>query len=364
MFRGFRAFGGLVVLLAALPAAREAVAADALGPARLGVVINSNDPLSERIGAYYAQRRGIPAANVVRVRLPVNGVASKPEFEAAYAEMNPRLPADVQALALAWMLPYRAGCMSITAAFAMGYDEATCVEGCKPTPVSRYFDSDTREPYTDVRIRPAMSLAASSFEDAKALIDRGIAADGTAPRGTAYLLSTTDPTRNVRAASYPFAVREARPGVKAQVIGGDLLFDKHDVMFYFTGLVYVVGLRTNTYLPGAITRAAVHRAAARVGRSRARVHRVCRARGNARLDTQAPRPHDSGSAPRRGALHRCDTARGRPASRRCGEHLQDAAEIHLCEDGLSRSHGPRASARGADALISPDHPSAIVGRRP
>lgn len=137
----------------------------------------------------------------------MNAVVSKPEFEAAYAEMNRRLPASVQALALTWMLPYRAGCMSITAAFALGYDEATCVEGCKPTPVSRYFDSDTREPYTDLR---------------------------------------------VRAAQYPLAARQARASVAVQPVAGDLLYDKHDVLFYFTGLTYVVGLRTNTYLPGAI----------------------------------------------------------------------------------------------------------------
>ncbi len=233
------------------PLERATAAAD-LGAAQLGLVINVNDPLSERIGAYYQQRRAIPAANVVRVRLPVNGAITRPEFESAYAEMNRKLPAGVQALALAWELPYRAGCMSITAAFAMGYDEANCVDGCKPTPVSPYFDQPTRQPYTDLHVRPAMSLAASTFEDAKALIDRGIAADGTAPRGTAYLLSTTDAARNVRAAGFGLAQREARAGVKAQLVAGDLLFDKHDVLFYFTGLVYVVGLRSNTYLPGAI----------------------------------------------------------------------------------------------------------------
>lgn len=226
--------------------------ASGLGPAQLGVVVNANDPLSERIGNYYQRRRGIPTANVVRVQLPVSGTISRAEFEAAHAQMLRKLPAGVQALALAWELPYRAGCMSITAAFAMGYDAANCVEGCKPTPVSPYFDNATRQPYTDLHMRPAMSLAASTFEDAKALIDRGIAADGTAPRGTAYLLSTTDPARNVRAPGYLLARREARAGVTVRIVAGDLLFDQHDVLFYFTGLAYVVGLRSNTYLPGAI----------------------------------------------------------------------------------------------------------------
>jgi len=106
----------------------EALGADA--SSAVGVVINANDPLSERIGAYYAQRRHVPADRIVHVRLPTTGAISRAELELAQAEVVRRMPADVQFLALAWALPYRAGCMSITAAFAMGYDEVHCVEGC------------------------------------------------------------------------------------------------------------------------------------------------------------------------------------------------------------------------------------------
>jgi len=250
--RRLLSFAWLVCTVAAAPLTPATAASPPTGAQHLGLVINQNDPLSERIGAYYQQQRHVPAANVVRVRLPTTGAISRAELDAARADVNRKLPADVQFLALAWALPYRAGCMSITSAFAMGYDEAACVEGCKPTPASKLFDANTRAPWTDLKIRPAMALAATTFEDAKALIDRGVASDGTRPGGSAYLVSTTDPNRNVRAAQYPFAARQARAGVRVQGVAGDLLYDKHDVLFYFTGLTYVVGLRTNTYLPGAV----------------------------------------------------------------------------------------------------------------
>ena len=39
------------------------------------------------------------------------------------AEMvQANIPAHVQAFALAWTRPYRVGCISITSAFATGYD--------------------------------------------------------------------------------------------------------------------------------------------------------------------------------------------------------------------------------------------------
>ena len=59
--------------------------AAAAGPESLGVIINSNDPLSERIGAYYAQRRHIPAENVVRELRKIIDTRAYAAHEAASA---------------------------------------------------------------------------------------------------------------------------------------------------------------------------------------------------------------------------------------------------------------------------------------
>lgn len=87
--------------------------------------------------------------------------------------------------------------------------------------------------------------------EAKATIDRGVVSDGTFPPGTAYLLSTSDPARNTRAAGYAQA---QAPGSRVRVerIDADELRDRSDVLFYFTGRAAVSGLETLRFRPGAI----------------------------------------------------------------------------------------------------------------
>ena len=63
-----------------------------------------------------------------------------------------------------------------------------------------------------------MSLAATTFEDAKALIDRGIASDGKRPRGSAYLVSTTDPNRKGAPSNHVVPVRDVRLSAGAEFI--------------------------------------------------------------------------------------------------------------------------------------------------
>lgn len=105
-----------------------------------------------------------------------------------------------------------------------------------------------------------MHLAGTSVDNVQALIDRGVAADGTQPAGTGYFVRTTDPDRSVR---FPFfqATVDAwnQPGRLvmeyldlSQSPGADFLVDKPDVLFYFTGLASVPSIETNTYLPGAV----------------------------------------------------------------------------------------------------------------
>ena len=229
------------------------VAGDSIEAATLAVIVNDADPLSRRIGAYYAQQRHIPEKNLVHVSF-VTGrpVMTRSEFERIMADVNARVPPSIQAYALAWTLPYRVGCMSITTAFAAGYDKAFCASGCKATRPSPYFDSDSRRPYEDFGWRPAMLLAGTGFEDVKALIDRGVAADGTRPRGTGYLVSTNDTVRNVRSRFYPGIILMQSDRFTFELINQNTLRYRTNVMFYFTGLARVAGIDSNRFLPGAI----------------------------------------------------------------------------------------------------------------
>lgn len=245
-------------MLSACDAGSEADPADStpvsgLGPHQVAVIVNEDDPLSRQIAEYYVNRRLIPARNVIHVHFTPGGKVMRPAvFRELKTEVDRLTPAAVQAYALTWTSPYRVGCMSITTAFAAGFDEDFCVLGCKPTRASPYFDSDSARPFDDHGWRPAMMLAGNSLDAVKALIERGIAADGSRPEGSAYLLSTTDRNRNTRARFYAGIRMLQADRFNIQLVTGNTLQYREDVMFYFTGLAQVSGIDTNDYLPGAI----------------------------------------------------------------------------------------------------------------
>ncbi len=224
----------------------------AIQPEELAIVVNTADPLSVRIGEYYRDRRNIPERNWIEIELPSRTRISPSEFRKIQRQVERQTPPNVQAYALTWAEPYRVGCMSITSAFALGFDQKYCSEGCNATAPSPYFNQESSKPYRDFGVRPTMAIAATSFSKARALIDRGIRSDYDRPKGTAYLLSTSDTARNARAADYAAALTAAVPDFAVEQIQADKLENKRDVMFYFTGLMQVEGLRSNRFLPGAV----------------------------------------------------------------------------------------------------------------
>ncbi len=219
----------------------------------LAVVINEADPASVETGEYYASRRGIAPEHVIRVSFPPGqAVMALADFERVQRVLRDTVPLQVQAYALAWTLPYRVDCMSVTSAFAFGHNLAYCASGCQVTKSSPYFDSASNAPYQDHGLRPSMLLAGHNVADVKALIDRGLRSDNQWPAGTGYLLNTTDKRRNVRAATYAPARRKLIGGYRVQQVDADMLEDKADVMFLFTGVQHVKGLRGNRFLDGAV----------------------------------------------------------------------------------------------------------------
>lgn len=228
--------------------------AKSLGSEDLAVIVNDADPLSVKIAKYYQIQRRIPEANMVHVRFNTRSVSlTRLEFEKIKAVVDHATPARVQAYALAWTKPYRVDCMSITTAFATGFDPAFCSQPCSPTKPSPYFNSSSRQPYDDFKLRPAMMLAGLNFEQVKRLVDRGVASDGTFPRGTGYLVSTSDQARNVRAGGYPEIVqRYLGSQLDLRLVRADYVKGKKNVLFYFTGVKNVEALKTIRFVPGAI----------------------------------------------------------------------------------------------------------------
>ena len=220
----------------------------------LAIIINAADPLSEAIGRTYQAARLIPPDQVIRVRFPPRNAELSPAvFRRLKRTVDSQTPGHVQVYALAWAAPYRVGCQSITSAFTFGLDPRFCALGCRTTALSPLFArGDVRRPWDQLGVRPSMMLAATSLEMARRLIQQGVASDGTAPPGTAYLLSTGDARRNTRAAGYGSVLAAMGSQFRVRVIAADALVGAQDVMAYFTGLAFPVGIRTNRYRPGAV----------------------------------------------------------------------------------------------------------------
>jgi len=252
----FGAFGLLLVLLLSYQwiAVDEIERYDDRFTARnIGVVVNEKDPLSVQIGEYYQVQRNIPADNMIFVEFePGQEVFSQQEFSGLRQHIYRQSSEEIQGYALTWAAPYRVGCMSITSAIALGFDDKYCATGCEPTAPSPYFNNDSSRPYEDYGIRPTMMLAATTFQEAKALIDRGVKADGTYPTQTGYLLQTSDANRSRRAEKFALIKQLFESRFRIEFLQQDAISNRDDVMFYFTGLRSVSNLNTLDFLPGAI----------------------------------------------------------------------------------------------------------------
>ena len=232
------------------------------------VLYKQNDSHSQQIADYYAEQRQVPSAQVVSVAIhgsPSN--LNQQQFEKIVEQLKPNLTTNIKVILLTWHAPYRVECMSITSAFALGFDKKYCsrptkeIKGCHPTAISPYYNAasstlwDEKAPF-----RLSMMLSGKTVKEATNLIDRGIAADNTHPEADAYLVRTHDRSRSSR---WPIFEKFAqlwgeRKGLNVNYVddrpykGKTRIKNKDKVMFYHTGLVTVPSIETNTYLPGAI----------------------------------------------------------------------------------------------------------------
>ncbi len=224
----------------------------------IGLVINTADPYSVEVGEFYIRARRLAPEQVLRLELPLRPALTADEFRAFDRRLLAHFGPGVQALALAWAQPYAVACNSLTAALALGFDDELCAKSCNP-PLrhSPYFNSTSTRPYTDLGLRLSMLLAADDVAGAKAMIQRGVAADGTlglrgAPPVNAYYVITPDRARSSRAPLFPPPGRINRIGVDVHVVTASALVDVDRVLLYMTGAVKVDKLDRIGWVPGAM----------------------------------------------------------------------------------------------------------------
>jgi uncharacterized protein (TIGR03790 family) len=142
--------------------------------------------------------------------------------------------------------------MSITTAFAAGYRPIFCEPGCGLTAPNPLFDTDGWLPADTVGWWPAMLIPTDDLPAARALIERGIAADGTAPAGIVYLVRTQDAARNVRAATYEKAQSLFDHRLRIVDLATPVGREVPNAIGYFTGASRVDELAHIHFLPGAV----------------------------------------------------------------------------------------------------------------
>ena len=81
-----------------------------------------------------------------------------------------------------------------------------------------------------------MMLAGINFDEIKTLIDRGIAADQSFPRGARVPGNNSDKARSVRAGYFEQTAKELAGVFPVEIVEAEAITDRHDVLFYFTGL--------------------------------------------------------------------------------------------------------------------------------
>lgn len=242
-----------LLIACTLPARAQFVNAPQLKARQLAIVINDAEPNSVKIGEYYRKRRGIPAANVVHVRIPGKPhEISEAQFAELKQQIDARLKPEVQAVLMIWTAPYKVECNAITGAYSLGFDREQCSRTCAAGRPSPYFNSTSTRPFSELDVRLSMLLPTESVEQAKALIDRGIGAGFKLLPATAYYLVTSEKARNSRAAFFPPPGRIEARRLATKTMQADVLENVRDVMIYQTGMAEVGKLETLGFLPGAL----------------------------------------------------------------------------------------------------------------
>lgn len=213
-----RRLPALLLALALLPAAARAGG----GPLNTLVVVNGASRDSRALGAYYAEKHGLPESHLCTIKTdPRAAVIPLADFERdirgpVFAHIaNRQLAGQIHFLVLCMDIPSRvAGNNGVTAALYYGY---------KPTPpgaplchlasnsVNQYFGSEqaytSTAGWNQTNTPIPFLLTAADLDTAKQVVDRGAASIAAFPDGAFCLFGSGDGARNIRYRTYPGVAR-------------------------------------------------------------------------------------------------------------------------------------------------------------
>lgn len=226
------------------------------------VVVNETSADSCELGNYYRIERGVPPENILRISWMGGRVewtfadfASRLRDPLLTFLSEASLTNRIQFVVLSMDIPYRiAGTRanSTTAALFYGYKTNAIALA------NSYAKSEGRFPADQPNVAPGysfltMMLTAGSLEQAKGIVDQGVASDGAAPTSTAWLAKSADPRRNVRFWLFDNAVFNTR-------LTGSFSLGRTNLSSPY-GLTNLLGFQTgtdslsalpDTFVPGAV----------------------------------------------------------------------------------------------------------------
>jgi uncharacterized protein (TIGR03790 family) len=240
----------------------------------VAVLIQRNNPLSEKVGRYYQLKRKIPESHVFYVDLPQTETITIKNFNEQYKKLSIKLPNKINGLVLAWQNPYQVEEKSITSMFSMASLTHVNSTGqlaspqCKTYRTSPYYLSPTRTPWKTHKFRPAFMINSKNFSDARKLIDRSIQSDYSRTHLTPLVASPAygvfvrlnDPARSSRWPQFKYLAANFKGNDIVRLATQDFknlktmsyLPERKNLMFYETGAKKLPSLEKLQFLPGAI----------------------------------------------------------------------------------------------------------------
>lgn len=246
----------------------------------VAVVVNQSSSNSVALGNAYAEQRRVPAGNVVRIQWTgTNTQWSLTDFtnvlrNPLFAALQDRgLTNQIEYVLLSMDIPYRVtdatpgneGANSTTAVLFYGFKPDTQPPPGQPDSCSLPDASLNSYAFSEFpfHVRPPATATARSFlsfmlthsnlVDAKTVLDRGVASDGTLPTNHVVLGKSTDYSRNIRYTNFDHAVFEARVTGRSNLtrISMDYPTTQSYLMGYQNGWSWFKVI-TNLYVPGAM----------------------------------------------------------------------------------------------------------------
>jgi len=243
----------------------------------LVVVVNQNSSNSVELGNYYCEKRQVPPQNVLRTTWTGGNVNwTKTDFETVI--LNPllsmlaarNLAGQIDYVVLSMDFPYRvndaSGINTTTAELYYGFKP----DGPPPYPANvpscslpAISDNSYAGSEDIFHLSPpdrattnsflAMMITSSTLEQAKAIIDHGLASDGSFPTQTVILGHSSDPFRNVRYVNYDDTIFNARLRTNYSIVQTNLdsPLGLSNMLGYQSGHPNFA-MSANAFVPGAM----------------------------------------------------------------------------------------------------------------